>query len=260
MSSSRNIRESIKKNIAFKQHYKCDDCKNMLPPTFQVDHITPFSLTADNSEKNLQILCANCHSIKTQKEYNRIILFKRYKKILDIDSNLCWFCVQPIENNVCDCNPQELVDIEPLLKLSEKKGINYQDFDNMCNTFKNNSKTMCKRVVKEVKEDRYIITKPVSDDILFLIISEEYVICNDKKYEGFYDSVKDLGESISESTRTKKCSRRYTEIVVSFDLDKNEYDLTPEKKEEFSDFIIEFLPEHIPDRILKDNFILISVE
>ena len=143
-------------------------------------------------------------------------------------------------------------------KLDGKKQLRTKDINKDFEPVK--SEKSSTPVVKEVKEDRYIITKPVSDDILFLIISEEYVICNDKKYEGFYDSVKDLGEIISESTRTKKCSRRYTEIVVSFDLDKNEYDLTPEKKEEFSDFIIEFLPEHIPDRILKDNFILISVE
>ena len=51
---ARKLRESVKKNVAFKQEYKCFLCKNILPPSFQVDHIVPHCISFDDTENNLQ--------------------------------------------------------------------------------------------------------------------------------------------------------------------------------------------------------------
>ena len=69
---SRKLTESFKKIIAHKQQYKCLKCDKLLPPSFQIDHIIPFSISKDDSEQNLQALCPNCHSLKpTHRGRNR---------------------------------------------------------------------------------------------------------------------------------------------------------------------------------------------
>ena len=56
--------EFIKKN-----NNLCVKCN--LPSTiFEIDHIVPLSTGGSNNEKNLQLLCKDCHSIKTIEENN----------------------------------------------------------------------------------------------------------------------------------------------------------------------------------------------
>ena len=69
---TRKLKESTKKNIAFRQNYKCLTCDQLLPPSFQIDHIVPFSITNNDDENNLQALCPTCHSLKTQ--YQRMVM------------------------------------------------------------------------------------------------------------------------------------------------------------------------------------------
>lgn len=58
--------------IAAQQSYRCPGelCRNkqLLPSTWELDHIRPLCFGGDNSMKNLQILCPNCHALKTQRE------------------------------------------------------------------------------------------------------------------------------------------------------------------------------------------------
>ena len=80
--TTRRVSESLKKIVAHQQRYSCAICRQMLPPSYQVDHIIP--LYADvhgtqseylNSEENLQALCPNCHSVKTQRD------LMKYKRV-----------------------------------------------------------------------------------------------------------------------------------------------------------------------------------
>jgi 5-methylcytosine-specific restriction endonuclease McrA len=71
--STRRVSETLKKIVAHNQRYTCLMCRRMLPPSYQVDHIVPlytdvYGTQSDylNSAQNLQALCPNCHSVKTQ--------------------------------------------------------------------------------------------------------------------------------------------------------------------------------------------------
>ena len=61
-----------KRIIAHNQQYKCvgSVCAGhqLLPQTWEVDHIVPLHLGGSNQMSNLQLLCPNCHALKTQTE------------------------------------------------------------------------------------------------------------------------------------------------------------------------------------------------
>ena len=64
--------EVQKRIIACAQNYRCvgEICKSvlLLPRTWELDHIVPLSQDGTNDSDNLQIICPNCHALKTQKE------------------------------------------------------------------------------------------------------------------------------------------------------------------------------------------------
>jgi 5-methylcytosine-specific restriction endonuclease McrA len=64
--------EVFKRIIACNQGYRCVGavCKgiHLLPQTWELDHIEPISAGGSNHVSNLQLLCPNCHALKTQYE------------------------------------------------------------------------------------------------------------------------------------------------------------------------------------------------
>lgn len=52
--------------VAYKTEYKCNACKILLPPTFEIDHIVELRDGGKDEYDNLQALCPNCHSLKTR--------------------------------------------------------------------------------------------------------------------------------------------------------------------------------------------------
>jgi 5-methylcytosine-specific restriction protein A len=64
----RNVSESVKKLVAHRQKWHCARCQQMLPATFECDHIVALYNGGSNDESNLQCLCANCHREKTVEE------------------------------------------------------------------------------------------------------------------------------------------------------------------------------------------------
>ncbi len=72
---TRRVSETLKKTVAHRQRYHCAHCRQMLPPSYQVDHIIPLYTDVYgrhteylNSGENLQALCPNCHTVKTQQD------------------------------------------------------------------------------------------------------------------------------------------------------------------------------------------------
>ena len=55
MTKQRKLSESLKKIIAHREEYKCAHCKVLLPPSFQIDHIIPYSIS-NNDDNNMVIM------------------------------------------------------------------------------------------------------------------------------------------------------------------------------------------------------------
>ncbi len=64
----RNVTAYTKKRVAYEQTYRCQICKCVLPPDYEVDHRVPLQFGGSNHRDNLQALCKSCHSQKTMKE------------------------------------------------------------------------------------------------------------------------------------------------------------------------------------------------
>lgn len=81
---------SQKWDLAFRQDYACfgEECKGLkfLPVTKNLDHIKPLFLGGTNDIDNAQLLCPNCHQLKTRKErmeyekYKRMVLLRQKQK------------------------------------------------------------------------------------------------------------------------------------------------------------------------------------
>ena len=76
--SLRRVTNTVKRIVAYRYEYKCADCRVLLPPTWECDHIVPlWKIARDpslvggkdpNHISNLQPLCRNCHGQKTLRE------------------------------------------------------------------------------------------------------------------------------------------------------------------------------------------------
>jgi len=64
----RSVSDSKKKYVASQQEWKCKKCQDILPATFEVDHIVRLQYGGSNEIDNLQALCPNCHRNKTMLE------------------------------------------------------------------------------------------------------------------------------------------------------------------------------------------------
>ena len=70
---------SRRNEVAHAQQWKCAGvCKELLPPTWCMDHIVALRDGGSNDLKNFQALCANCHALKTLKENQRYHDTKRF--------------------------------------------------------------------------------------------------------------------------------------------------------------------------------------
>lgn len=64
-ATKRNVSETLKKLIAFRQKYLCDSCLIILPPSYEVDHIMSLADGGSNDPSNLRALCRDCHGWKS---------------------------------------------------------------------------------------------------------------------------------------------------------------------------------------------------
>jgi hypothetical protein len=64
-STRRRISSSVWKEVGFRHKWCCAHCKEMLKPTFELDHIVELERGGSDTIENLQPLCVECHAKKT---------------------------------------------------------------------------------------------------------------------------------------------------------------------------------------------------
>jgi hypothetical protein len=64
----RNVSETLKKQVAASQQWKCARCGNLLSAFFEVDHILALWRGGSNDKSNLQALDRECHALKGAEE------------------------------------------------------------------------------------------------------------------------------------------------------------------------------------------------
>jgi hypothetical protein len=85
--------------LAYRQQYKCAHCNELMHPDSQADHIVPWSLTGDDADGNIQILCPNCHATKSLDEARRLRVARSCLQRLQKDARgelegICWGCMR----------------------------------------------------------------------------------------------------------------------------------------------------------------------
>lgn len=78
----RTLTSADKKYVASLQEWKCAWCKQSLPARFEVDHIVQFADGGSDEVSNLQALCPNCHSDKTEHDRQAQLAIERDKETL----------------------------------------------------------------------------------------------------------------------------------------------------------------------------------
>ena len=68
-SSRRLLSEAVKKQVAYRQQWKCSVCRELLPPSYQIDHTIPLCDGGADDESNTTAMCPTCHANKTQQEH-----------------------------------------------------------------------------------------------------------------------------------------------------------------------------------------------
>jgi len=73
--------EAQKRRCAAGAGWKCGLCTELLPATFEVDHIIPLHMGgADDIDTNAMALCPNCHRAKSQKERIHLMEVQRAER------------------------------------------------------------------------------------------------------------------------------------------------------------------------------------
>ena len=216
--TDRRLTEAIKKTVAYSQRWTCKNCRVLLPPTYQVDHVIPHAVLSDDSFGNLQALCPNCHSKKTQREHMRII---RYKKKRALEKHqLCWFCLEKVDDYMtCSC-AKILRDIT----FDSKKISLISGFDQFCHIDGGSSSV---------------------NHVLSIILERNKVMVNDREFyfHTEYD-LKEIAACVFSATRTKRCSKLFSEVEINIDFKEE-----PEDTEGLVEFLETNLHRKLPSRI-----------
>lgn len=92
-ATKRSLGEVAKKRTAAAQGWRCAQCQQLLPATFQVDHVVPLAVGGSNDAHNLAALCPGCHAEKTQLEDERVRDFLvAARRCAGTTAAPCWNC------------------------------------------------------------------------------------------------------------------------------------------------------------------------
>lgn len=223
MTSYRKLTESEKKIVACSQGWRCRNCNELLPSSYQVDHIIPWSITNDDKTENLVALCPTCHASKTQAENKRILQFKKKRAK---DGEICWFCLK-LCNNLCDKIIKN-IEQDPIPSL-------IRSFENFYYTGTRGS---------EIEMNKYN-----EDNILRICLCSGYIYVNNFFTNTEIYSLEEISNAVFIATRTKKDSRKYTEVEITIDI----LDETPDS---LIDHINNNLPNMLTKRIFKPGIVI----
>jgi 5-methylcytosine-specific restriction endonuclease McrA len=85
----KKINKDTRKRIVDNQENTCGECKLVLSPYFELDHVIGLQFGGTDDESNLMALCRECHAIKSIKENQRRKLIKdAIQTILNVDITL----------------------------------------------------------------------------------------------------------------------------------------------------------------------------
>lgn len=69
MPPKRKWSSSEKREVGFRQQWRCAHCANLLPATYEVDHVKALHNGGEDClETNAEALCNTCHAAKTLRE------------------------------------------------------------------------------------------------------------------------------------------------------------------------------------------------
>ena len=263
----RKLSESLKKVIASEQEWKCKTCQEVLPPSYQVDHIIPHSISENDNKDNLVALCPNCHSVKTQIEIKRITSFKKLRKFSP-DCDLCWFCLQTYQDlHVCNSVDRDsgnyiLRDIDLVLK-KYKTAVN--TFDQICNMYSYipgikkeegvDIKKMCSKMSKKLNGNEEM-TECMSkleistEKILVIKIDDDCISVNTfftKLDESTNPS--SIADAVNIATNPKRDLNhgKYTKVKIILNIKREDVD----GSEECANYILELLHGLLDPKIFK---------
>ena len=96
-SSRRLLSEAVKKQVAYRQQWKCSVCRELLPPSYQIDHTIPLCDGGADDESNTTAMCPTCHANKTQQEhinrhYHSVSKKNQYETREDVRVPNGWRC------------------------------------------------------------------------------------------------------------------------------------------------------------------------
>jgi hypothetical protein len=232
--NKRKLSEREKKFVSSSQDWKCGYCKKSLPPSYQIDHIIPFSICYNDELGNLMALCPTCHANKTQLEYNRILQFKKLKAENNI--NLCWFCIEDDDDEEHKCNRE----LKPIIKKIEYKlnsNINSLDRFNFISSD------------MSIKKISTSMNKLNVDTTLHIKLQNSLIFVNSFFTPSNSFTLEDIVKAVSIATRTKKDSKRYDEVEINIDIGN----IGEDKGNEIVEFLNDNLPSLLPNRIFKDG-------
>lgn len=214
----RKLSETIKKTVAHSQSWKCNICQGLLPSTYQIDHVVPHSIIFDDSFDNLQALCPNCHSKKTQSEHVRIFKFKK-KRALD-NHQLCWFCLEKIEDNmVCSCDKKTLKKIT----FDIKKISSIMSFDKYCYIEETRpTKIVGRRIGRKHHEPT-----PRRNNMLRIKLEPDKITINeDQQFDILSEyNVKYVAQCVFAAIINKNFSKTFSEVEVDISFGEEPNDL-----------------------------------
>ena len=238
--NKRKLTEREKKFVSSTQDWKCGYCKKSLPPSYQVDHIVPFSICHNDDIINLMALCPTCHANKTQTEYNRILQFKKLKAETNRKS-ICWFCLEDTEDEH-KCN-QELKQIKK--KQDSKLNSNMDSLDKY--NFINDEPIM------NSNSNNTMLTKKMTnlnlDSTLHIKLQNSFIFVNSFFTPSSSFSIEEIAKAVSISTRTKRDSKRYDEVEINIDIGT----IDEEEGNEMIEFLNDNLHLLLPHRIFKND-------
>lgn len=78
--------------VAARQADGCAECAMPLPEAWHLDHVVPFAFGGEDSLRNVQALCPNCHCAKSLAEAPKLARLNALRRRCGPTEVVCWHC------------------------------------------------------------------------------------------------------------------------------------------------------------------------